>query len=181
MPARRLLTLVVIAALLPIAACNGDELIGSGSTDLDHADWVAVAGRDLNCAQDPQFIDVQRHDITGDGKGEAFVIMRCKDPKISADQLEVFDGAKKATDPPIAVLTRNWMDPGNHPLTMEHGCVSMVGAQVIVRGRSVKSGAREQKVWTWTDVGTKDRRLVPGTVSADDRKDLLTTLCFNQK
>jgi hypothetical protein len=105
--------------------------------------------------------------------------MRCKDPKISADQLEVFDGAGKASDPPIAVLTRNWMGPEDRPLTMEHGCVSMVGAQVIVRGLRWPSGKKEQKVWRWTTIGKKDRRLVLESTSADDRTDLLTTLCFN--
>ena len=181
MPARRLLSLVVIAALLPLTACDGDELISSG---LDNVDWVAVAGRDLNCGQGVRLIAVARHDITGDGDNEAFVVMRCKDPQISADQLEVFDGAGKASDPPIAVLTRNWTGPGDRPLDMEHGCVSMVGDQVIVRGRRWSSGEKEQKeqkIWRWSTVGKKDRRLVLETTSADDRRDLLTTLCFHQK
>ena len=181
MHARRLLTLLVIAALLPLTACTGSELVIAGNAGLDNADWPAIAGRDLNCAQKARLIGVKRHDITGDGESEAFVVMRCKDPKISADQLEVFDGAKRASDLPIAVLTRNWMDPANYPLSMENGCVSMVGAQVIVRGRLVPSGVKKQKVWTWTNPGKKDSRLVLDKISADDRKDLFTTLCFDHK
>jgi hypothetical protein len=181
MHARRLLTLLVISALLPLTACTGSELAIAGNTGLDNADWPEVAGRDLNCAQGARLIGVERHDITGDGKSEAFVVMRCKDPAISADQLEVFDGAKRATDLPIAVLTRNWTDQSTYPLRMEHGCVSMVGAQVIVRGRLVESGAEKQKVWTWTNPGKKDSRLKLDRISDDDRTDLFTTLCFGHK
>jgi hypothetical protein len=143
-----------------------------------------TAGRDLNCAQGARLIGVERHDVTGDGKSEAFVVMRCKDPMFSADQLEVFDGARRASDLPIAVLTRNWTDPATDPLNLEHGCVSMVGAQVIVRGRLVSPDAKQQKVqkvWTWTNPGKKDSRLEFGGTSADKRKDLLTTLCFDRK
>jgi hypothetical protein len=173
MHARRLLNLTVIAAFLPLTACTGDELVKSGT-----ANWLTIAGRDLNCGQGPRLIGVEYQDITGDGDGDALVVMRCDDPEMNGDQLELFDGDKKVSDPPIAVLTRNWMD---NPLTMEHGCVSIVGDQVIVRGWPLQPGPRKQKVWIWKKVGKKDRRLVLESVSDDDRTELLTTRCFNQK
>jgi hypothetical protein len=49
------------------------------------------------------------------------------------------------------------MDPAAHPLAIGHGCDSMVGAQMIVRGWPVPSGPREQTVWNWTSVGKNDR------------------------
>ena len=49
MHARRLLTPVVIATLLPLTACDGGEILSSGSAGQNNVDWVAVAGRDLNC------------------------------------------------------------------------------------------------------------------------------------
>lgn len=184
MPVRRLLSLIVIAVLLPLTACT-DEAISFGNVDPDNADWITVAGRDLNCAEGVELTGLEHHDITGDRDNEAFVVMRCKDPKIRADQLEVFDGAKPATDPPIAVLTRNWMDSTTYPLTMEDGCVSMVGDQVIVRGSLVSSDSRQQKprkiqkVWTWTKSSEGHRQLVFSTFSVDPPKDPLTTLCFD--
>ncbi|BCJ40011.1 hypothetical protein GCM10010168_28690 [Actinoplanes ianthinogenes] len=170
MSARRLLPLVVIAALLPLTAC-------ADGTDLEHTDWVAAAGRDLNCEQGARLIGVEHRNIVGDGKDDYLVVMRCKDPKISADQLEVFEGGKKATDPPFAVLTRNWPDPETSPMIMEHGCVTFPKDQVVIHGVLAQNPDEDQKkIWT----RTKDGRLVYSGASADTRTTMVTSVCFNQ-
>lgn len=63
---RTALTILSAAAAMLTGTCEGV------ASDLRDVDWVAVAGRDLNCKERVQLVGtVHHHDLSGDGEAEA--------------------------------------------------------------------------------------------------------------
>jgi hypothetical protein len=103
-------------------------------------DWVAVAGRDLNCTEPPKLapFGVQAYDITDDGIADSFVAMKCPTMKAPQPyQVEVFDGSSDPKNPTrIDALTRTMGDDPALEIYLDgsDGCLYFSNRTVIIRG-----------------------------------------------
>src|SRR6185312_9580668 len=99
--------IISAAVALAPAGCTS-----TGPKDLRDVQWVDVKGDDLNCDETAILIGpAHLYDITGDGRPEAFVSMRCVTHGVEQPepgQLEVFAGDSEPARPArLTVLVRN--------------------------------------------------------------------------
>jgi hypothetical protein len=146
MRARSPVLVVALTAVLATAGCAPLE-----RTDLHDIDWIAVAGRDLNCPGDVHLVGRDYHDIGATRDDEAFVTMRCTqagETRPEHGQLEVFLGGSDRRNPTrIAVMVR--ISDG---MTLD-GCVVFRGHQAFTRDATGKSAVEA----SW--VTAKDKKL----------------------
>jgi hypothetical protein len=127
--------------------------------DLRSVDWPAIAGQDLNCPENVVRVGTPLfHDVSGDGKAEAFVTMRCVTagrPQPEPGQLEVFAGGSDPKNPTrVAVMVRN-----SDGIVLD-GCVLFAGTRVITAG--VRNSAPVQRSMRWQN-GTPQPETLPAT------------------
>lgn len=137
-----LLFAMALAATGSLAGCDSPT---NNPNHPETANWVEVAGRDLNCKQTPIMapFSPQAYDINGDRVPDWFIAMRCpSQPAPQPYQVEVFDGTKRdlRTAKPMAILTRSSGEQTELMVYLDEGCLFFAGPKVIIRGRMHRPG-----------------------------------------
>lgn len=151
MSSRSVSRALAIAACLATVSSVSTACGLTPSADLRGVRWLDVAGRDLNCTHKTALVGpAHLYDITGDGRADAFVTMRCVmdgPPRPEPGQLEVFAGD---SDPANPVRLATLVHKDEH-IVLDN-CVWFTGQRVIIRGPGVVRVA----VWQ-----AKERQLLP--------------------